>query len=74
MKAIWGLVLGATLAAGCVELPLLHEPPRPPLVPAAPKPAATVSDVTPDEVTAANASQKAEALRKELDSNNADKP
>ena len=63
MRIAWCLLLLALGAgAGCVDLPVLLEKPK--SVGQPPQPAGPVSA---DQVTEANASEKAEALRRELD-------
>jgi hypothetical protein len=62
------LIVG--LGAGCVEMPLFPTEPKPP--PAVPirKPVPPPPSVMPEEVTEANARQKADALEREMDAQN----
>jgi hypothetical protein len=68
MKIRCGIVLLIVgLGAGCVEMPLFPTEPKPP--PAVPvrKPQPPAPSVTPEEVTEANAREKADALEREID-------
>jgi hypothetical protein len=67
-KGLCWLLLSLGAGGGCLELPgswpgSKPEPPQP----AAAKPAPPPEPVTPDQVTEANAHEKAEALKGELD-------
>ena len=66
MKTAWCcLLLALTGAGGCVELPQLWDNPKA-KPPAAPK-AAPPAPVSAEQVTEANAHEKAAALRQELE-------
>jgi hypothetical protein len=67
--AWWGLVLAAaTTAAGCVSLPTDAPEVRPPdAATTSRKPARTAPPVTAEELTEANARERADALLVELD-------
>jgi hypothetical protein len=69
MKRVWGVALMAVVWAGtgCVHLPTLWDADKPePPVPAAPPPK-PAAPVTAEDVTEANAHQKAKALLEEMD-------
>ena len=68
MKIRCGIVLLIVgIGAGCVEMPLFPTEPKPP--PAVPvrTPPPQVPSVMPEEVTEANAREKADALEREID-------
>jgi hypothetical protein len=59
------LIVG--LGAGCVEMPLFPTEPKPPPAEPVRKPPPPPPSVMPEEVTEANAREKADALERELD-------
>jgi hypothetical protein len=66
MRAAWSLLfLAIGASAGCVDMAYVR-PDVKPVAPAA-KPALSFVPVTADQVTEANAHDRAEALRQELD-------
>lgn len=69
MKSAWLWVVLAGGIAGCVSLPTLRPEPKAPPAPVVPvvKSVRPVPPVTAEQITEANAREKANALRKELD-------
>jgi hypothetical protein len=66
MKTAWNcLVLALVAATGCVELPRLWDNPK--AKSAAPAKAAPAGPLSADQVNEANAHEKADVLRQELD-------
>jgi hypothetical protein len=60
------MVLGACSLAGCIEMDLAWNQPKPTAVTRDPKPAPVV-EVAPEYITADNAAEKADMLQRELD-------
>jgi hypothetical protein len=68
MKIRCGIVLLIVgLGAGCVEMPLFPTEPKPPPAVPVQKPPPPAPSVMPEEVTEANAHEKANALEREID-------